>query len=95
MDLLRQDSIHIKVISQRPLAFAWIKGERKEESNTTIQPLSDLADLTDPDICEENKKLVSDNENDLEIGKSDRSDRSDSRYIHTKNSSIAKYGLGI
>ena len=88
MDLLRQDSTHIKVISQRPLAFVWIK----EESNIRINHPSDLADLADPDICEENKKLVSDNENDLEIGKSDRSDRSDSRYIHTKNSSIAQSG---
>ncbi|MBV9177232.1 MAG: hypothetical protein JO297_09350 [Nitrososphaeraceae archaeon] len=52
-----------------------------KESNMTINHLSDLADLADPGICEQNKKSVLENENNLEIGRSDKSDKSDSRYI--------------
>jgi hypothetical protein len=92
MDLLRQHT-HIKVISQRPLALAWIREEEIEESNMTINHLSDLADLADPGICEENKKLVSDNKNDLETERSDRSDRSDSRYINNNDFSSGKINL--
>jgi MCM AAA-lid domain len=88
LDLLRNDRSHIKEISQRPVVLLWIT----TESNIKVNHLSDPTDLADPGGCGENKKssLEKDekNENDSVGDRSDKSERSDSIYISSYDSSI-------